>query len=117
MSLTQIAADLRRQAIRTGQPAKTRLPRGLALSYKRIDGQCTLIAGRPDVHPSTEEAVIVARAFGVPVGTDPEWSEVTDPKISGQYVRIIRWQVITWRWIEREPANQPALLPAPATYP
>lgn len=105
MSLNQIAADLRRQAAQTGQPAKTRLQRGLALSYKRIDGQCTLVAGRPDVHPSPDEALIIARAFGVPVGTDPEWSVVKG------------WRVITWRWIEREPAQQPALLPAQPAYP
>ena len=107
MSLTQIAADLRRASIKTGQPAKTKLTRGLALSYKRIDGQCTLTAGRQDVHPSTEEAIIIARAFGVPVGTDPEWHTINPG----------RWHIITWRWIEIEKTQQPALLPPQPVYP
>lgn len=106
MSLVQIAADLRRQAHMNGQPAKRLLTRGLALSYKRIDGQCTLTAGRQDVHPSTDEAIIIARAFGVPVGTDPDWHTVTPG----------RWHIITWRWIEIDKPKQPALLPAQPVY-
>lgn len=106
MSLTQIAADLRRQAHQTSQPAKRLLTRGLGLSYKHIDGQCTLTAGRQDIYPSTEEAIIIARAFGVPVGTDPEWHNAP----------INRWHIITWRWIEIDKPTQPALISTQTTY-
>lgn len=125
MSLTQIAADLRRQAEKTGQPAKTVLARGLAISYKRIDRQCTLTAGRPGVHPSTDEAIIIARAFGVPLGTEPAWATVT-PRPNTTPLSLPgrgaggegpTWHTITWRWLEEPTATQTQLLPAATTYP
>lgn len=113
MSLTQIAADLRRQAEHTGQPAKTVLTRGLAISYKRIDRQCTLTAGRPGVHPSTDEAIIVARAFGVPLGTEPAWATVTQRTANAPGKP---WHTITWRWLEEPSPAQTQLLPAATRY-
>ncbi len=134
MTLTHIAADLRRQAETTGQPAKTRLPRGLALSYKRIDRQCTLSAGRQDVFPSTDEAIIIARAFAVPLGTEPIWRTITPRPANAPLSHSgrgaggegpTRWHTITWCWLEEStgvascppPTTQPALLPAQAVYP
>lgn len=113
MSLNQIAAELRRQAEKTGQPAKTVLTRGLAVSYKRIDRQCTLTAGRPGVHPSTDEALIIARAFGVPLGTEPNWAIVhTTAPLSlpgrgagGEGREGTTWHTITWRWLEEPTAT------------
>lgn len=104
MNLSHIAADLRQQAHASGQAAKHKLPRGLALSYKRVERQCTLSAGRQDVLPSTEEALIIARAFGVPLGTEPSWTEKQG------------WYIVTWSWLEIEQAQQPALLPVSAAY-
>ncbi len=141
MTLTHIAADLRRQAETTGQPAKTRLPRGLALSYKRIDRQCTLSAGRQDVYPSTDEAIIIARAFAVPLGTEPTWRAISARPANAplsQHGRGARgegsaplspvggrgaggegttWHTITWHWLEEPAPAQAALLPAATTYP
>ncbi len=122
MTLTQIAADLRRQAEKTGQPAKTVLARGLAISYKRIDRQCTLTAGRPGVHPSTDEAIILARAFGVPLGTEPAWA--TPRPNTAPLSRPGRraggegpiWHTITWCWLEEPIATQTQLLPAATRY-
>lgn len=141
MTLNHIAADLRRQAETTGQPAKTRLPRGLALSYKRIDRQCTLSAGRQDVFPSTDEAIIIARAFAVPLGTEPTWATISARPANAPLSHPGRgaggegsaplspvggrgaggegkpWHTITWHWIEIDQPTQPALLPAQTTYP
>ena len=50
---------------------------------------------------------VVRRAFGVPVSTDPEWHTVNPG----------RWHIITWRWIEIEKTQQPALLPPQPVYP
>ena len=105
MKFNQVAADLQHQAVQDGY-ARIRLPRGLALSLSiKEEGQRVLAAGRPDAYPSPDELDTVTRAFGVPVSTDP-----AKHNIGG-------WKVITWRWIEHEPAHQPDLLPAQPVYP
>ncbi len=118
MNLNHIAADLTRQAQRhPDRPARAQLPRGLHLSCRRMERQWTLSAARIDVYPSTEEALIVARAFSVPLGTEPQWTVRT------QATRLvpIDWHIITWAWLE-EPApvapveTQPALLQQSAAY-
>jgi len=124
MQLTHIAADLRRQAETTGQPAKTRLPRGLAISYKRIDRQCTLVAGRQDVFPSTDEALIIARAFGVPPAAEPSWRTIPARPANAPLSQNGggvggggHWFVITWNWLEIDQPTQPALFPTQTAYP
>lgn len=104
MQLNTIAQQMHIQAARTGT-AKRRLSRGLALSLKRIDGQCTLSAGRQDAYPSTDEALIIAQTFNVPPGTDPEWRHISKPTQDGGR---IHWYIITWTW--RESPHQPQLI-------
>lgn len=108
MTLTQIAAELRRTAQQTGA-AKQTLPRGLALSLRHGDnGQRTLGAGRIGIYPSTDEAIIIARAFGVPIAADPTWRIIAND--AGP------WHIITWRWIERDLPTQSSLIPPATTY-
>lgn len=115
MKLDHIAADLARQANhQPGQPARAKLPRGLVLSCKRIDRRWTLTAARIDVHPSTDEALIIARTFHVPLGTDPTWAVRNQQTQSG----LLRWYTITWTWLEDQPAPaQTELIPSAAPYP
>lgn len=113
MKLNRIAADIIRQANqKPGETIRMKLERGLVLSAKRIDRRWQLAAARTDVYPSDQEALIIARAFGVPIGTDPEW------QIKKQRTQLatIDWHGIVWTWLEDETANQPALIPEPATY-
>lgn len=112
--MDKVAADLLRQAEQTpGQIVRTRLERGLVISAKRFDRQWHLAAARVDVYPSDGEAVMIARAFGVPLGTEPEWT-VRKQKTT---LATLDWYGIVWHWMEEEaPTQQAPLLPEPAVY-
>lgn len=113
MKIDNVAADLLRQAKQAeGEIVRHRLERGLVISAKRIDRQWHLAAARPDVYPSDAEAVVVARAFGVPLGTEPEWT-VRKQKTA---LAVVDWHGIVWKWLEEDSAHQPALLPEPVVY-
>lgn len=113
MKMDTIAADLLRQARQTpGEIVRSKLERGLVISAKRMDRQWHLAAARPDVYPSDAEAVVVARAFGVPLGTEPEWT-VRKQRTA---LAVVDWYGIVWKWLEEDSAHQPALLPEPAVY-
>lgn len=114
MKLDHIARQMRRQAQQTGS-AKRKLSRGLALSlHQGGNGHWQLAIGRTDVYPSVDEALIVAGLFGVPPGTDPEWSELDDRRPDGS---AQHWYVITWRWIDLDQPQQSTLLQPVPTYP
>ena len=113
MKIDSIAADLLHQARQTpGEIVRMTLERGLVISAKRIDRQWHLAAARVDVYPSDAEAVVVARAFGVPLGTEPEWA-IRKQRTA---LAVIDWHGIVWRWLEEDPTHQPALLPEPIVY-
>lgn len=99
MKLDHVAAGLVREATqRQGQIARVKLERGLVLSAKRVERQWDLAAARVDVYPSDAEAVVIARAFGVPLGTEPEWV-VRKQRTAGA---VLDWYGIVWRWMEEE---------------
>lgn len=114
MNLNRIAADLLRQAAQQPETkVQAKLERGLVLSVKRIDRQWNLAAARVDVYPSADEAVIIARTFGVPLGTEPEWI-VRRQKTS---LATLDWHGVVWTWLEDAPAShQPELIRQPAAY-
>lgn len=119
MKMDVVAAELLGQARqKPGEVVRMRLERGLVISAKRVDRQWHLAAARVDVYPGTEEAVIVARAFGVPLGTEPEWV-VRKQRTA---LATLDWYGVVWQWMEVEREAQGAdlrqgvLLEGPGVY-
>lgn len=78
-TLSQIAHTLKeRSSVTPGGQAYRCLPRGLHIVYGRIDGACRLALGReaPSI-PSDDELDLVATAFAVPDGAEPNIRKAT----------------------------------------
>jgi hypothetical protein len=97
--LTSIATALQQKAATTpGGKAYRRLDGGLHIVFENKEGACRLAIGREaPVRPGDKEIEIVAEAFGVPEGVEPQirqanWQTPTTERKVVFNVIEIRWR-------------------------
>jgi hypothetical protein len=103
MSLDQVAAQLRQQLDRTGQPARTQLERGLRLTLWRDGDDLILSLTRPNVLPSETEIRICMTVFSIPPGAGRERDF-----LKGYHIVRLRWREPAGRqnsFLEEAPPN------------